>query len=262
MTKAKWQESIPPKAIKAFRNNFILLTEILPEMEGTLYLSASLVPYLEHSLDEDVKSQLFSESIIDVGDIKEKLHRKRTRFDPLLKLFKNWAKAELKPIKIIHLEYEGKVLYKKRETERPKYRLELANAIKDITSLIENDFTVFELVSLATKGDLNSLLKLIKLDKIFLTANFTQDWIWIAQGIEDKRFFENLSKALLHDTFRDRLMEVKFGIACYLLWFLGFNKLPKHQLLDFIEGEKIAGYPDPNSFNRRLSRIGLKRSTR
>lgn len=217
------------------------------------------MPYLEYRINEDAKHNLLSGEKMQFGGTREKLKKIRDRFDPLLKLFNSWGKAELKPIKIIHFEYEGEVLYKERTTEIPKYRSELAGAIKNITSLIENDHTVFELVFLATEGDEASLIKLIELDKIFLTAKFTQDWIWISQNKEDERFFKRLSNALLHDTFRERLNDVKLGIACYLLWFLGFKDLPRHQLLDFIEKEDIAGYPDPNSFYRRLNRIGLRK---
>ena len=236
MPKVNFKGSISPAAIKAFRDNYKLLTE---KAKNSIFLG---------------KKQSFAKE-------RERLRRRKIRRDPLFRLLRSWAKAERTPMKYIHLEYEGERLYTERITDIPRYRSELSYAIKSITALIAYKNTVNELVSLGVQGDEDSLFKLIMLDKIFLTAKFAQDWFLLAQGKEDRRFFRVLSNALRHDTFREHIDTAKIGIACYLLWYLGSRKkrLTRDDLLKFLEEEGIARYPDLEPFYKMLNAIGLVR---
>jgi hypothetical protein len=119
-----------------------------------------------------------------------------------------------------------------------------------------------ELVELARAGDDRSLFTLVSLDRTFLTSRFLQKRIFQAQGMEDTRFFAHLAKSLKTDLYRERQIEVKVGIACYLLWFLGYNRLPRTELFQLLKSQRLISYEDPQSFYRMLNRIGLKKYRR
>lgn len=104
-----------------------------------------------------------------------------------------------------------------------------------------------------------SLMRLIELDKTFLTAQFAQKRIHQAQGMEDREFFQRLSDAVRVDAYREHQREAWLGIACYLLWHLGFERLPKIELYRFLKAKRAMPYDDPESFKRMLTRIGLRR---
>ena len=61
------------------------------------------------------------------------------------------------------------------------------------------------------------------------------------------------------DAYRRNVLQVRVGIACYLLWFLGFRDLRRDELLNFLEFEGLARYEDPYSFYHMLNRIGLRK---
>ncbi len=224
-----------------------------------LFLSKGLEKYLSQPMRADVRFPLTDRAQQRITRTRQALLRRRDRFDPLFTLLREWANSERTPVAHERWEYEGELLFEQLVTQRPKWRRALFASIKELSAIIVYKQTVNELVTLATLGDDESLMKLIELDKMFLTAAFAQKRIRQAQAMEDKRFFQHLSKTLHLDTFRDHQDEVVLGVACYLLWFLGFQNLPKQRLFEFLSAEGLVPYSDPQSFNRKLSRIGLRR---
>ena len=250
---------IPPALLESFRSNFSLLDNLLFQFRGTAIVSQGLEPYLKLRLNREVFVSFPNVDESPIQAARQELLESRLRFDPLFSLFREWARQELRPIEYVYHEYEGKVLFVERKTEIPRYRRRLSRAIKDITALVAYDHTVHELSSLACLGDRDSLSKLVRLDKVFLTANFTQQLIWAAQGTGDRDFFRDLAKDLRYDTYEKYKDKVRIAVACYLLWFLGFKDRPKREMLDVLEAEGICESEDPELFNQMLRRIGLVR---
>ena len=116
-------------------------------------------------------------------------------------------------------------------------RGELFRSVKEIVTLISYKHTAAELVTLATLGDDTSLMRLIELDKTFLTAQFAQKRIYQAQGMEDRQFFQRLSEAVRVDAYRAHHKEAWLGLACYLLWFLGLRSLAENRALPVSRGQ-------------------------
>jgi hypothetical protein len=184
------------------------------------------------------------------------LHR-RERFDPLLGLLKRWAASELEPNEQVVIE--DWIFTLPAKGEKARLEIELQRSIKNITSLLAFKHTIHELVTLACLGDDESLFRLVELDKVFLTAEFARQRIWDAQAREDWHFFKSLSRSVAVDAYRRNVRQVRVGIACYLLWFLGFRDLPRDELLDFLESAGLVKYRDPISFYHMLNRIGLRK---
>lgn len=193
----------------------------------------------------------------EISKARKELLANRERLDPLFKLFRDWARAEHAPLEQWVLE--GDVLWQMPVRDRPVQRQKLFRSVKEIVAVLIYKHTVGELVTLAALGDDMSLIRLVELDKTFLTAQFAQKRIRQAQGMEDRDFFKVLSGALLVDAYRENQDEVWLGVACYLLWFLGFERLPKIELYTFLKSGKAMPYRDPESFKRWLTRIGLRR---
>ena len=245
------------KELQAFRSMYEILTDIFTRMKGTYHLSSGLEKYLTWEMNDDAKDKYFRGERIDTTPLRKELRAQRQRYDPLHELFIEWARAEKSPVKTEEYKYQGKVVFTQLIKIAPKYRDRLSKSIKDIIALVAHNMTVYEMTTLACNGDRDSMLDLIKLDKVFLASEIFRDFVWIAQGKEDQSFFEALSKAVTHDTFRKHIDSAKMSIACYLLWYLGYRERTYKELLEFIETEEIAEYDDVDSFRRALNRIGL-----
>ena len=171
--------------------------------------------------------------------------------DPLIERFRAWAVDELSthPNSLVAAPWKVR-------------RFLLAASLKEIASLVAHNLTPSECVALAARGDEQSLMHLVELDKLFLSARFCKEWFSSAQSRRDTRFFKRLAKSVERDTLSEVMPAATLGIASYLLWFLGFEELGKRRLLDFVEDEDLANYPDPKSFDRFLSCIGIKSRTK
>jgi len=257
-----WQERIPEATIRSFRRQFGYICTMLPRMGGSVF-SDAFEPYLIMPLTKGLRFPLSPAAKRRVTRARKSLEGKRERFDPLLLLFERWAAAEQEPNESVIIEDE--IIALPAKGEKARLEIELQRSIKNITSLLVYKLTVGELVTLTCLGDDESLFRLVELDKVFLTAEFTRERILRAQWGEERQFFRSLSISVAVDSYRQNLYYrrnlhgVRVGIACYLLWFLGFRDLPRDELLDFLETHKLAKYEDPYSFYHMLNRIGLRK---
>jgi hypothetical protein len=213
-------------------------------------------PFFEF-LDKPLEVEPLRASRHEIATMRRRLLKERGRVDSLIRLFREWAAAELAPRKRGVLSLATPVRSLLDEPWRYRRYL-LAVSLKEIASLIANGYTPRELVALATRGDKQSLMCLVELDKMFLTARFSREWFVSAQSRRDTRFFKRLATSVERDTLKKEMPSARLGIACYLLWFLGFERVGKKRLLSFIESEGLAEYPDPHAFYKYLSRLGIK----
>jgi len=251
---------IPDKLIQSYREQYYYFTKVLRDWRGTVF-SNRFKRYLNVEQVRGVSYPLSPASKRRITKRKAELVKLRN-VDPLLQLFEEWGEAERAEPRREEFRYEGKLICELVKSDRPKLRMRLADSVKHIYSLRIHEATVDELVDLASIGNDESLFQLVQLDKVFLTAKYCQKRIWQAQGQEDKEFFKMLSSALLVDTYRDNQDRCHLAISCYLLWFLGYKKLPNDKLLEFVRSEGLVGpddYMEQKNFDRMLRDIGLRK---
>lgn len=251
MAEDAWPSSIPAEGLRVYRQTLRLLTAEFADP------SVFSEPFLD-LLDRRLAVEPSRPAPHEIANTKRQLLSERGGMDPLIQFFREWATAELAPRKRPPLL---------TPTGRKRLRVEglwshrrylLAVSLKEIANLVAHGWTPRESVVLATRGDEKSLLFLVELDKVFLTARFSREWFASAQSRRDTQFFARLARSVERDTLTEEMPSARLGIASYLLWFLGFEHLGKKRLLDFIESEGLAGYPDPHTFYKFLSRIGIK----
>jgi hypothetical protein len=242
--------------MQSFRRQFQYIYNVLPRMGGSLF-SRGFDQYMKSRLAQGLRFPLEPAAKRRITRARNELLRRRERFDPLMGQLEQWGAAQREPWEELVIDDQVEARWPSREAARTEN--ELRYSIKGMTSLLANRYTVDELVTLSCRGDDESLFRLIELDKVFLTAAFARERILRAQWGEDWQFFRSLSRSVAIDSYRRNLRAVRVGIACYLLWFLGFRNLPRDQLLDFLETHKLVKYEDPYSFYHMLNRIGLRK---
>jgi hypothetical protein len=253
VARGSWPSSIPTEALRVYRQTLDLLTAEFADS------SVFSEPFL-NLLDTPLEVEPLRASPHKIAAREKQLLEERGLKDPLFRSFREWAAAELAPRKRPALTLtRRRRLRVMSKWEHRRYLL--AVSLKEIASLVAYRWTPRELVVLATQGDRKSFFRLVELDKVFLTARFSKGWIVSAQSWQKekkKTFFKRLLGSMCRDTLTEVMPSAKLGIACYLLWFLGFEQEGKKRLLDFLESEGLAWYPDPNSFYKHLSRLGIK----
>jgi hypothetical protein len=190
---------------------------------------------------------------------RKKLARQWYRFDPLMQLFRDWAATELGP------ERKRRARPGRRSPYVPRtHRRNLvAASVKEIVHLVVHGHTPRESVELATRyADELNFRRLVELDKVFLTARFAREWFLSAQARGDASFFRRLGAAVQRDTLSDKGSYARLGVACYLLWFLGFKDLGKRKLFRFLRSEDFVDAADLKTLDRRMSRIGIRSRVR
>lgn len=114
----------------------------------------------------------------------------------------------------------------------------------------------------AKKGDQEAILQLIQLDKSLIESNWSMKEIKRAHLSGDKGYFKRLSKALISDSFKPKKKNLKLTLVLVYGWELGLNKLTNQEIFEFVKDLGIYGSDDPDSLNRELNRLGLRKRNR
>jgi hypothetical protein len=248
-----WPDALPRSARSAYQKTLALVDHIMAEAPSVL-----TQPFYEF-LDVPLKILPTRASQDRIKLRRKKLLQQWHRFDPLVQLFRDWAATELGPVRRRRARRRTRPPYVPRTHRRNL----IAASLKEIVHLVVHGHTPRESVMLATRyGDELSFRRLIELDKVFLTARFAREWFLSAQARHDAPFFRRLGAAARRDTLSNKGPYARFGIACYLLWFLGFENLGKRELFAFLQSQDFVWAPDLKTLDRRLSRIGIRSRAR
>ena len=212
---------VPEQALKSFKAIYGYFTETLPGFRGTILSETIMNNYLNRDLTKEADNFIWHERNIRrrVSQIKRRMKKNPFSKDILFFQLKEWAEAELSLPEFEEETFEGRVLFRvdKRRQKVQKYRSLMKKVYKDVICLVAFKHTLEELVTLASEGDDDSLVKLVYLDKLFLKAKFFQQRIHLAQSQEDYNFFRKLANRIVKDGFRENLDSSKRAMAVVLL---------------------------------------------
>lgn len=261
LKKRKPSPNISKQALKSFTAIYKFFTEVLPGFKGTILSGVIMNKYLKYDMTEEVYSCIWNgkDNRRHLRNLENKLRENRSFENTLFAQLKKWGEAELSPPEIEEHKFEGKVIYTEdiRRRKVSQQRGMLEHVYKDVFCLAAFKYTLEELVNLAMNGDDSSLFKLVYLDKLFLTARFTQKRIRLAQSMEDYEFFHKLAKQLESDGYRDHFDSSKHGMAVVLLWFLGCDQLTYREFQSVVQENVGYKWTYPESFLTFVHRLGL-----
>lgn len=263
MKRISWKKYIDPymlSTVEAIYNNFFSN----PIVWNSLFVIPEYSSYLEKSLSRSARTLLYKNEIILKAKIekeRKRLRKRRSKSDYLFTLIPKWAHEELNRT-VLKLSSGCMFTRRKRSYFKiinPK-RVQLTISFQNILCLVTWKYTIAELVKLALLGDNGSTFKLVQLNKIFATSKWVRDRIGFAQTYNDRKFLISLGNAIKREAPAIQFQNAKIGTAALLLWFSGFQDLPKRELYDYLSKKGIV----PNSmtqnyFNLHLFRIGIKR---
>lgn len=115
------------------------------------------------------------------------------------------------------------------------------------------------LIAKAKKGRTGALLKLIKLDKTFVTMIWVRKIIIKNQLKNNKRFFKGLAKAINVNLFSKRKREVIKWYVIQLMWITAAPNYNFDQFYTFLAKNTKAKLPARKTLEQRLRRCGLTR---
>jgi len=117
----------------------------------------------------------------------------------------------------------------------------------------------FELFEEANKGNRDSILKLIQLDKSFIGTDWAMREIKRAQLSGDQDYFKDLSKAIAANPFKSKKANLKLCFVLVFGWEMGLGKLSNEEILDFVKELDIYGGDDSGSLYKEIHRLGLRK---
>lgn len=104
----------------------------------------------------------------------------------------------------------------------------------------------------AKGGNLDSLYKLIQLDKTIIEHEWFQDLVMRAMIKDDIQFFRKIGNAIKTDPPIGRLKHNKLKMALFLFWPLGLEKITNPELVEFLEQCGFTLHEDIESFRKRI----------
>ncbi|MGP0628668.1 hypothetical protein ACTRW9_03080 [Nitrospina sp. 32_T5] len=116
-----------------------------------------------------------------------------------------------------------------------------------------------ELFIKAKKGDRESILKVIQLDKSLIGSNWSMKEIKKAQLSGDQEYFDQLSKAVKTKPFSPKKKNVKLALVLVFGWEMGLKELTNEEIFDLVKELGIYGSDDPGSLHREMNRLGLRK---
>lgn len=120
----------------------------------------------------------------------------------------------------------------------------------------------FELFDKAIKGDQDSILKLIQLDKSLIQSDWSMREIKKAQLAGDQDYFKKLSKAITANPFKPHKVNLKLSFVLVFGWEMDLGKLSNDEILEFVKDLGIYEGDDPDSLYREIKRLGLRKRTK
>ncbi len=260
----RWQDHFNPLDLVVFegthqsifsQTNPINSLFILPEYEALL-----LEP-----ISKFARGNLYKNPQMVTAKIakeKKRLIKARIKSDYLFKLIPEWVNE--KPTAYIYKRLSKRKMFgtTRRDpfkSDRPK-ATQLHISLQNILCLSTWGLTISELVILGTLGDTTSTLKLIQLNKQFVSAEMVRNRIELAQYHKDKRFFTRLGNAIKKDAPSMHYHKMTIGTAILLLWFIGFKDISITQLYNYMTEKKyIVRSTTESAFRGIVSRLGLRK---
>jgi hypothetical protein len=117
----------------------------------------------------------------------------------------------------------------------------------------------FELFTNAKKGDRDSILKLIQLDKSLIQSDWSMKEIKKAQLSGDQEYFKKLAKAITAAPFKSKKLNIKLSMVLVFGWEMGLSKLSNLEILEFVNELGVYEGDDPDSLYREVKRLGLRK---
>ncbi len=143
-----------------------------------------------------------------------------------------------------------------------QFRLQLFVGLNQICSVVQFHETVTELMDKSKRGDSETILKLIKLDKTFIEFEPIKKRIRLATLFHQTWFLDDLSSAIKSDFFKYGLDKRIDDLAIYIFWEIGFSNAPLKIFNEFLWEVGITKYVTENALGKHLERIGLTKYTR
>lgn len=119
-----------------------------------------------------------------------------------------------------------------------------------------------ELFKKAKKGDRESILKVIQLDKSLIGSNWSMKEIKKAQLSGDQEYLDQLSKAVKTKPFAPKKKNLKLTLVLIFGWEMGLKELTNEEIFDLAKELGIYGSDDPGSLHREMNRLGLRKRER
>ena len=114
------------------------------------------------------------------------------------------------------------------------------------------------LLEKARKGDRDSILKLIQIDKSLVSARWSTREIRRAQMAGDLAYFNDLANALRTDSLKPKKKNHRLSCVLVYCWPLGLSKLTNDDICDFVKDAGIYN-GDSDTLYREIKRLGLRK---
>ena len=264
--KKSWKESLSPeeillsqflcKQITAFYNSFTEYTRFTPEQfdrftklgfpdwkEYYFTDSSILLKTTEYLLSKDKKD--LNNLTASIGDA----------FPFLEGLFPSIEKAS----KLTKIKEAPKELEDKLKTLYPRTALELIARVFQMASIISFGEPISALLEKGKKGDDQSLLKTIQVDKTILTLKWVQERLYKAQLLNEQTFLWDLSNAIKNNPISSKRSQINAFFFLLVSYRTGiFQKLSFNQMADFLKDNQVSNIDEHNLITL-AHRFGMKK---
>ena len=192
---------------------------------------------------------------------------------PLLPWLHEWAETELEPRVYHESRFEdGTVGYRQLDPKYFKARSRFLSSIPELYCLVTKRKQILDLVKDCLQfakfsreidySKCSSFFDLVDVDNNFVTANWAIPIIRNAEFYSNTEFFDRLSASLKAPGFRRDLAQVEYGLAVFVLWYLGGKRVTRAKLRDCLIGLGYHLYQTEDEFDAfraYVRRLGLKK---
>lgn len=122
-------------------------------------------------------------------------------------------------------------------------------------SIVVSGKYIFNLIREAKKGNQQSFLQALQIDRSILESNWAIKMIRKAQISGDEDFFKKMAKAITKQPFSHDKEFTRAMVVIILFWHLGLNKLTNSERIELLEACGIRVQDDPEVFRRFVNRL-------
>lgn len=132
--------------------------------------------------------------------------------------------------------------------------------IYDYVSVINYGVSIYDIYNKAAEGDERAIVKLIRVDKSAVTYEWCKELLTKKQYEGDWKFFRRIGRAIESNPYKGEKYLLKAILIAAYFWDSYFARLSIKEIVEYlIENDLIARGTDPDTFRRKLNRIGLRK---